>query len=162
MTPKEIPGKINKNMIFRLNSQRSPKEVNLLHLEWAVITQLDGVKTVGEIANLLSLNKDESQEIFGKLWKAGLLEYFSESQKAMYVAEPVLNEIEYELTILMGPVASVLIDETLKFMGKNRHRLDKQNLPNFLDLITNQVLDREKQLVFQKKILDKLRQYLLS
>ena len=153
---------IEENMIFRLNDQRSPKDVKLLHLEWAVITQLDGEKSVGDIADSLALNQQETKEIFQKLWKVGLLEYSSSNNKNLYVSEGIINDLEFELTVLLGPISNILIDDTFKILKRKRRNLEKQNLPIFIDLLTNQISESEKKLIFQKNLLTKISSYIFN
>jgi hypothetical protein len=153
---------IDENMIFRLNDQRSPKDVKLLHLEWAVITQLDGEKSVGDIADSLALNSQETKEIFQKLWKAGLLEYSSSHNKNLYVSEGLINDLEFELTVLLGPISHILVDDTFKILKRKKRNLEKQNLPIFIDLLTNQISESDKKLIFQNNLLSKISSYLFS
>lgn len=157
MSDEEIHGK----MVFRLSSRRSPKEVKLLHLEWAVVTQLDGEKTVDEIANVLALSFEESRQIFATLLKEGLLELVHMPEDDRYLAPTVFDEIEYELTVLLGPVAGILLDEVMSTIGRTKDKFDKNTLPIFLDFLANHITDLEKRNKFQKNIFVKLKKDLL-
>jgi len=150
---------INENMVFRLSRRRSPREVKLLHLEWAVVTQLDGEKTVGQIADILALNKDETENIFHNLLKEGLLELVTVSEENQFVPPELFDDVEYELTSLIGPIAGILIDDVLKEMRKERDQFDRASLPILIDLLSSQISNREKQLQFQKNILGKIKSY---
>jgi len=152
---------INDKMIFRLSSRRSPREVKLLHLEWAVVTQLDGEKSVGEIASALTLSENEVQEIFKNLIKEHLLELVSVSESTIYVPEELFDDLERELTVLVGPVAGILLEDTLREMKKDRAKFEKTSLPVIIDLLSNQISDEEKQLEFQKNILKKIKPYII-
>ena len=152
---------VNENMVFRLSSRRSPKEVKLLHLEWAVVTQLDGEKSVGNIANILALSQVEARDIFSRLVAEGLLELVTTSPADAHLPPEVFDDIEHELTLLMGPVACILIDDVLQEIGKVREKVEKPVLPLILDFLTNHIPDAAKQLEFQKNILTKTKKHLI-
>lgn len=151
---------IDEKMVFTLNSQRSPQKVKLLHLEWAVITQLDGEKTVGQIAVKLALNREEIQEIFKKLIDEELLELVNRSDGNRYVPIDFFDNIAHEMTLLLGPVAGIVLQDVLENMRKNREHFEKNQLPALVDLLTNQIDDPMKQKVFQKRIYPKIRSYI--
>lgn len=153
---------IAENMVFRLSSQRSPQQVKLLHLEWAVVTQLDGEKTVGQISDILALSKTEMQDIFKNLLKEGLLELVSVSPDNLYLQPGLFVEIEYELTTLMGPVAGVLIEEVLQSMRKSRDQFEKNALASLIDLLSSHINDAEKQIEFQRNIYPKIKPYIVK
>lgn len=153
---------IAENMVFRLSSQRSPQQVKLLHLEWAVVTQLDGEKTVGQISDILALSKTEMQDIFKNLLKEGLLELVSVSPDNLYLQPGLFVEIEYELTTLMGPVAGVLIEEVLQSMRKSRDQFEKNALASLIDLLSSHINDTEKQIEFQRNIYPKIKPYIVK
>lgn len=153
---------INENMVFRLSSRRSPKEVKSLNLEWAVVTQLDGEKNVGQIAEILALSRKETSDIFQNLLKEGLLELNTVSAGELYVSENVFRDLEHELTVLLGPVAGILMQDTLRTMRKTRHQFEVHCLPIIIDLLSCQIDDSEKQLQFQKNIYQKIKSYVLG
>ncbi|GAB4369430.1 MAG: hypothetical protein Kow0042_11160 [Calditrichia bacterium] len=133
----------------------------MLHLEWAVVTQLDGEKTVAEIADILALSEEESQQIFSKLFEEGLLELVTISPDYLFISSEVLDEIEYELKVLLGPIASILFEDVLNELGKSRDKFDKMSLPILVDLLTTQISDPRKQEEFQKVSLNKIKPYIL-
>jgi predicted P-loop ATPase/GTPase len=152
---------ITESTVFRLDSRRSPKEVKLLNLEWAVVTQLDGEKTVGEISEILALSRREVLDIFENLLKEHLLELVTVSPDEVHVPAEVFTEIEYQLTVLVGPVSAILFEDVLRAMRKSRQEFEIANLPVLVDLLTILIDDPDKQLVFQKNIYPRIRPYIL-
>ena len=51
---------IRDDMVFKVNSQKSPSSVKLRSLEWAIMTQLNGEKSVAQISEILALNPVET------------------------------------------------------------------------------------------------------
>ncbi len=153
---------IRENQVFRLSHRRSPKEVKLLNLEWAVITQLDGEKTVKQISEILALSDSETGEIFNKLYEEGLLDFVSKSTKEVYVSSELFKELKHELTLLVGPVADIIVNDVLKQMRRTSREFEKEKLPILIDLLANQIGDGYKKIVFQKNIYSKVREDLIN
>ena len=151
---------IEDSMIFTLNQERTPEDANLMHLDWAVVSQLDGKKTVRQIADNLSLNTREIEEIFKKLVAAELLIPVSKSNENNYLPSDFFKSLIHEMTLLLGPVAGIILEDVLKMMHHNRDNFERYKLPVFIDLLTNQIDDPVKQIEFQKRIYSISKAYL--
>ncbi len=148
--------KIEDDMIFRLSHKRSPGEVKLKSLEWAVVTQLDGEKTVEIIAEILALSEEEKTAIFSHLLQEGLLEYVGVRQSKTYVDSKLLDDIEYQYTLYMGPVAAVIMDETLELLHRDRSNLEVHQLSTLVELLAMEINNPQKQYQFKSDMLPKL------
>lgn len=151
---------IEDSMIFLLNQERTPEDANLMHLDWAVVSQLDGKKTVRQIADNLSLNTREIEEIFKKLVAADLLIPVSKSNENNYLPSDYFKSLIHEMTLLLGPVAGIILEDVLKMMHYSRDNFERYKLPVFIDLLTNQIDDPVKQIEFQRKIYSLSKVYL--
>lgn len=141
-----------------LNKNKSPKDFKLKSMEWAIITQIDGKKSVGEIANTLSLTDEEIQTFFGSLLEKELISLKEDAVVVEYIKPEVLKEIEQELTLLVGPVASVILDDTLIDMNADRETLPKNKIGEFVELVSNEIDDAEKRVKFLEVVLPKINQ----
>ncbi len=148
---------IHDNMVFRVNSKRSPSEMKLKSLEWAIVTQLNGEKSVSQIGEILALNMDETHELFERLEKAGLLELVESNGNDPYVSAELFSELEYRLTYYLGPVAAILVDDMLRELKRSRANLDKRQLPQLVELLTMEISNDEKRIEFQREMLQKLK-----
>jgi hypothetical protein len=148
---------INDKMVFVVNNQQSPQDSDLLHLEWAVISQLDGQKSVGQIAENLALNAGEIQEIFRKLLKANLLVLVNRDAEDDYVPQEFFKQLNHDMTYMMGPVAGIILEDVLGMMNVNKEKLSKESLPSLIDLLTIQIDDPVKQIEFQKKVYPRIK-----
>ena len=154
--------KIDERMIFVVNNEKTAEDNDLLHLEWAVVSQLDGRKTVRQIAENLALNPTEVEEIFKKLVSDDLLVLVNKPEENIIVPSEFIKLVNHEMTHLLGPVASVIIEDIMDMMRLNKENIDRRNLPNLLDLLTNQIDDPVKQIEFQKNIYPQIKQYILK
>lgn len=158
----ELVEKIDNDMIFMLNTERSPEEAELLHLEWAVISQLDGQKTVGQIADNLALSQTEVEDIFRKLSMQNLVTLVTHGGEDSLVSPEFFKILSHEMTLLLGPVASIILDDVLEMMHSNRENFPIRNLPILIELLAIQIDDPVKQIEFQRNIYPKIRKYLFK
>lgn len=152
--------KVEENMVFQLNQNQTPEEANLMHLEWAVVSQLDGQKTVRQIADSLSLNTKEIEEIFKKLAAADLLVVVNKSDESHYIPQEFFKTLNHEMTLLLGPVATIILEDVLDMMHQHRDGFERNLLPVFIELLTNQIDDQVKQVEFQKRIYPIVKSYI--
>ncbi len=163
-TMTEANGKfeISDDMVFRLSDRKSPKDVKLRNIEWAVIIQLDGEKTVEQIAEILALSPIEVEDIFSNLLREGLLELVTVSAKKQIVGADVFQDIQQTLRSYVGPIADFLLEDALDKMNKKEQNFDSTSLPTLIELLSIKIDDPEKQLEFQTEIFEKYRDLILG
>lgn len=149
--------RIHEDMIFKLSHKRSPSEVKLKSMEWAIVTQLNGEKTVAQIGEILSLNPDETHSMFTRLMEEGLLELVNVPERNPFVPDEIFDEIEYQLTYFLGPVAGIIVDDTLTELKRNRKNMEKKQLAFLVELLTLEISSEEKRFEFQKRMLNKIK-----
>ena len=156
--PSEAPIKLN--MIFKLSNQRSPREVSLKSLEWAVVTQLNGEKTVGQIGEILSLSDNEVLQIFSNLLDEGLLEYMRAENSDNAPSPAFVNRLEKQFKMYVGPIADIIINDTLTELKTSRQYLDKAQIPFFVEILSLQISSQKKRIQFQKDMLNEIKEML--
>ena len=151
--PSEGPTEFDINMIFRLTNKRSPKEVSLKSLEWAVITQVNGEKTVAQIGETLALNQVELEEIFSRLVSEGLLEFVESKQPDTSPSPAFIKELERQFKLCVGPIADIILNDTLAELKTSRQYLEKEQIPLLVELLSLQISSEKKRTEFQKEML---------
>jgi len=145
---------VNENVVFCLAQDKSPAEVTLRSTDWAVITQIDGHKTVAEIASVLALTMEEAVVHFTWLYDKGLLKYVSSVMGNEKLLSPfIFDKLENELTQILGPVAPYVIDDVLWAMEVKRSEFKLNKLAELIESISDEIEDENKRLVFQEKML---------
>lgn len=158
--PPELPNRVENNMVFKLSNQRSPKEVNLRSLEWAVVTQLNGEKTVGQIGEILALSDDELQQIFFNLITEGLLEFVESEGSDNSLSPAFVNNLERQFKLYVGPIADIIINDTLNELKTSRQYIEKGQIPFFVELLSLQISNARKRAQFQRDMLNEIRKIL--
>jgi len=155
LNTEQIPGK---NSVFQLNSRKNPSEVTLRSSEWAIITQIDGSRSVTEIAAILSMSNDEALTLFYGLFEKGLIELRAGEKPAESLAdEKFFESVRTELIRIVGPVAPFLIDDVLWELGLKKNSFPLLRIPEFIEKVSDEIQDEMKKLQFQKIMLENIR-----
>ena len=147
---------VTNKTVFILNKNESPKSHKLKSIEWAIITQIDGKKSSSEVAKTLSLTEEETQIYFNRLLDFKLIEVNTEIKKIEYINSSVIQEIEDELVVLVGPVSSIIIDDILLDMNRDRENLEKSQIGFFIELVKDEIDDQQKKMKFLEIVLPKI------
>lgn len=149
----------SQNMVFKLSSQRAPDEVTLKHDEWSVLSQIDGNKTVGDIADMLKMGEYDTAMILYKLFTAGLIEVGTgpKLRSKKTVDAGFLDFIEEKLIEIIGPVASVILEEEIKGMGENKGAFPVERVSMLVEKVSAEITDDAQKTEFQRTVLGALR-----
>lgn len=148
----------NLDAIFQLSSTKSPSDTTLRSAEWAVITQVDGQKSIGEIAKTLALSADEAINLFNGLFEKGLIELLSVSKaEKRLVPKGFFEVLNNELTKIIGPVAPYLVEDTLWEMEIKIEDCDIKKIPEIIEAISEEIPDEMKRVEFQKVMLTEMK-----
>ncbi len=147
-------------VVFGLSKTKSPTEVTLRSSEWAIITQIDGQKSILEIAQVLAMTLDEAFDLFNGLYQKGLIDIVSTQKiKETCVPEEFFDRLQTELTQIIGPVAPFVIEDVLWNMDSKKEALPITRLPELIETISEEIPDDKKKLVFQQQMLTLMKEY---
>ncbi len=149
----------SENVIFKLRADQLPKEVTLSSMEWAVITQIDGKRTVDDIARNLAMHVDEAVKIFEALAEKGLIVQSHVKEKRVErLSDSALKRIEKILTTYIGPVAVYVLKDAINELQTSDGHLLKDQLPELIELLSDEISDEKKNIQFQKEMLNFLKE----
>lgn len=151
------PLDIKEDMVFKLSHKRSPSDVKLRSLEWAIVTQLNGEKTVAQIGEILALSPEETQAMFTRLRDEGLLVLVGTPEKDSRVPLEVFDHILFRLTYYLGPVASVIMEDVLADLKRKRENLERRQLAILVELLSLEISNPDNRYEFQKEMLKKIK-----
>lgn len=150
---------LSENAVCRLSTGKIPGEVSLNSMEWAVITQIDGERSVAEIAKKLTFSSSEAISIFQTLLSKGLIEIVEIKEHQIKEVPPTFfDKVEKILVQFIGPVAVYVINDTLLELNADRDHYPKAMVPELIELLSDEISDDTKKIQFQKKMLDLMRE----
>ena len=147
-------------IVFKINDEKptSEAEVNLKSTEWAIITQIDGEKTIQDIIDGLSLTEEESLPLFFNLLQHQLIE-IKDLKKPVQDYAPVefFKKLEETLVKVIGPVASYIIDDVLWDLNETRDKFLKEKIPLLIESVSQEISDETKRFEFQQEMLGEIK-----
>ncbi|HWP34662.1 MAG TPA: hypothetical protein VNM66_03615 [Thermodesulfobacteriota bacterium] len=151
--------RIDPKTIYRLAAGGVQGEIRLSDREWKVLAQVNGVRSVAEIARRVPLAPAELAETLLALAAAGLIEKCErpEVPAAALVDAATLGTIETAFARLVGPLARVLLEEAIEGLGETPAAFPRHQLPALIEALAQQIADETKRVGFQQAMLELLR-----
>ena len=148
-------------VIFKLSKGESASEVNLTPDAWRILAQVDGTRSLAEIARGVGIESVSASQIAETLFKAGILQVAEGSAPPPRptIDGSFFDAINRELTVRMGPLAVVIIEDEIMAMGETRDEFPRERVAELVERVSSAVRDDVKRVSFQKVMLDAIRQF---
>ncbi len=155
---KDLPETISldKNIIFKLNPDKSTSEVKLKSAEWQIILQIDGKKNLLQIINEVEYDEREVLTHIKNLAEEKLIiqETSPEPVQDVYVDQGIFIKIKTALVDYIGPVAPYVINDVLAELNEDQDKFLKENVPLLIESLSQEILDDTKRVKFQREMLE--------
>jgi len=121
-----------------------------------VFMELDGKKNLGMIAQKTGLNMGEIRDAISRLLKMKLVE--SSTENILMVDGDFLNFLNAELSLAVGPIAEVLIEDEIVNMGHGIANFPASKAAELVEMIAMTIEHEEKRSVFKVSMVNKLKE----
>ena len=137
-----------------------PGGVNLLPTEWEIISHINGARTISDIVDLTGKDEFEIAKTIFNLISTGLLqEKSSNRSETLHVSPQVFETLEHELVNAIGPMASIIIDETVEKLGASRGAFPGAKVAALVEKLSHEIKNEEKRLHFSQTMIRFLNDY---
>ena len=145
--------------VFNINPSGSTQTVSLKPIEWQVLAQVNGERSVVEIGELLGLHEFDVARIIYSLTTAGLLHEVigTKQQFREIVDEAFFEQLSAIYTEIMGPIGPIIIEDEIKLLGEDRNAFPQEKTPELVERISLEIADNKKRADFQKRMVSHLR-----
>lgn len=119
--------------------------ITVPHVGWRVLSKIDGIRNVQDIAELLRIPYAYTAKVIFNLHKSGLVEVVSPVSKPAgeLVPPALLNRLTSILTEVMGPMASLVLRDQIEALGESRDTLPETKLDELIALIGREISDSQ-------------------
>ena len=121
-----------------------------------VLMQLDGMKDLRAVGRCLNLPLATLREAMGRLQALGLVEPVHGA--AMMLDNDFFESLESHLSLAVGPIAGVLIEDELQEFGANGKRIPVQRAPELVNLLAQQIPRADRRIAFQQAMVKMIKQ----
>ncbi|MEJ2570002.1 MAG: DUF4388 domain-containing protein [Anaerolineales bacterium] len=144
--------------IFNL-AEGTTGAINLDPNEWKVLAQVNGVRTITDIAASLGWDEFEAASVLAGLVKTRLLEIVEESKSPPVTAidNEFFDRLNDEFIEVIGPVGPVIIDEKIASLNETRESFPRNKVADLVEQVSTEIEDADQRMHFQQIMLDLLR-----
>ena len=138
--------------VFNISPSGSTNTVSLKPIEWQVLAQVNGERSVVEIGEILGLPEFEVARIIYSLTSAGLLHEVQEARASFREAvdSAFLDQLTQVFTDVMGPIGPVIIEDEIKLLGEDPGAFPREKVAELVERISLEISDSAKRAQFQK------------
>jgi hypothetical protein len=141
-------------VVFNISPSGSTSTISLKPIEWQVLAQVNGERSVQDIANLLELQEFDVAKIFYSLTSAGLLYEVTGAKRTFreIVEESFFASLTENFNEAIGPIGPVIIEDEIKLMGETREAFPHAKAAELVERVSLEIIDNTKRTEFQKKM----------
>lgn len=145
--------------VFNISPSGSTSTVSLRPIEWQVLAQVNGERSVLDIGEILALSEFDVARIVYSLVTAGLLhEVVGGARKFREIVEESFFEtLTVIYTEIMGPIGPIIIEDEIKLLGEDRSAFPQEKTAELVERISLEIADNKKRAEFQKRMVSHLR-----
>ena len=147
---------ISSNLIFKYSQKDRQGEWTFNRLILNVLYELDGKSTLSDISQRLKLDENIIQKIIRYLYKLKLIELVNSEDKDEILSSDFFNFLHDEFTNVVGPVATLIIDEALDSMGLDQTSFPQNRVPELIHNLTIECDDSPEKKHFIKVMMEKI------
>ncbi len=139
------------NLVLKRAVNSDLGEVSLDSSMLNTLMQIDGVKTLGDIAAQLKIDINALKGVVVRLEKLNLVE--ADSTTIPTLDESFFLNLSDQLAVAMGPMAEILIEDEIQAMGVARNEIPAHRGAEIVDVLAREIPRDEKRIQFQQTML---------
>ena len=143
-------------LIFRRAPSRDLGEFSLDSNMLGLLVELDGKRSLAVIAGKMGLDTGTLRRLISRLLSMRLVEPVG--RRVSVLSNSFFEYLSVELSLALGPIADVLIEEAVHDLGQTRSGFSRTHAPELVDLLAREIQREDKMLVFKQDMLKKIRE----
>lgn len=146
--------------VFRIADLRQDDTgpVTVPNVGWRVLTKLDGVRSVQDIADILRIPFAYTAKVIFSLHKTGLVEAVAPIAiaPAELVPPALLNRVTNILTDVIGPMAPLVLRDQIEALGESPDSLPETKLDELIMLVGREISDGKLKNRFEESMFQEI------
>ena len=118
--------------------------------------ELDGKKSLAVISRKTEMKMSTLREAASKLLKLKLIEQVAEAIDA--VDADFMNTLKRELSLAIGPLAQILIEDAVNDLGQSIARFPSRRAPELVESLSREIQREDKRSVFKQAMVRKIKE----
>jgi len=132
--------------------------ITVPNVGWRVLSKLDGVRTVQDIAEILRIPFAYTAKVIYTLYQAKLVELAQPIDKPIADTVPpaLLNRMTSILTEVIGPMAPLVLRDQIETLGASLDTLPEAKLDELVALISREISDGRLKNKFEESMFQEI------
>ncbi len=128
--------------------------ITIPNVGWRVLSKLDGIRTVQEIAEILRIPFAYIAKVIFNLHQSGLVEAVSAPVKPAgdIVPAELIDRMSATLTEVIGPMAPLVLRDQIEALGASPKTFPESKLDELIGLIGKEISDTKQRNKFEETI----------
>jgi len=143
-------------MVFRRAVTDNLGEFSLDGRMLSVLMELDGKQTLGTIAKKTGLSMGAMRKIITTLLELELVE--ADEDALSVLDKDFINYLNAQLSIAIGPIAGVLVEDAISDLGYSLHRFPSHQAAELIDLLAREIQREGKMITFKQNMVNKIKE----
>ena len=152
---KAVSGKID-DKVFKQVIKSSHKDVSLESWLLKVFLEMDGVRSVDQVAKRAEMDMVDIRKAISKLIELGLISQVTPSESTL--DSNFFEFLQMQLSLAVGPIAGLLIDEDVNDMGFNKNNFPTEHAAELVDSLAREIQREEKKTRFKLSMVKKIKE----
>ena len=142
-------------LVFRRLVREDIGEVSFDNQMLMIFMELDGKKNLAVIAKKTGLKMSSVREAVSKLMQLDLIELVEDAISAL--DRDFLDYLRRELSLAIGPLAEVLIEDAMNDMGYSTERFPAQRAAELVEMLGKEIHREDKKAAFRQNLVLKIK-----
>ena len=142
-------------LVFRRIPRKDLEEFSLDSSMLSLLMELDGERSLGTIAQKVGLDPSTMKSVISKLYQLKLVEPVKSS--VPIIDHEFRTYLTNELTLAIGPLATVLIEEAVSDMGYKENKFPSHRAAELVELLARDIAREEKRNTFKANMVKVLK-----
>ncbi len=121
-----------------------------------ILMMLDGKKTIDQVAQQAGVILTDLRKVIIKLIKMRLVE--SVERAYTLVGRDFLGLLVYRMSLAVGPIGEILVEDGLEELGFTRNNLPSQKTAELVNLLSQEIQREDKRWEFKQVMLKEIRE----
>lgn len=143
-------------LVFRRAPSKNLGEFSLDSTMLGLLVELDGKRSLAVIARKMGLNTGTLKRVILRLLSMRLVEPVG--RRVSLLSNDFFEYLSAELSLALGPIAGVLIEEAVHDLGQIRSEFSRRQAPELVDLLAREIQREDKRLTFKRNMVEKLKE----
>jgi len=142
-------------LIFRRLAREDTGEVSFDNQMLTIFMELDGKKNLAAVAKKTGLKMGSVREAVNKLMQLDLIELVEDAISGL--DRDFLDYLKRELSLAIGPLAEVLIEDAISDMGYSMERVPAQRAAELVEMLGKEIHREDKKVAFKQNLVLKIK-----